>query len=388
MSEQGRHLVLIGGGHAHVFVLRAFGLNPLAGVSLTLIAKELDAPYSGMLPGFVAGHYSLEECQIDLRPLARFAGARLVHGSAAAIDRERREVAVAGHSPVPYDVLSIDVGITPDLSGIAGAETHALAVKPVSLFAPKWQHLLSAAHRIDGPRRIVAVGGGAAGVELILAAREALTRRSVTGQHGEAPFEFSLLTSGGVLPSHNRRAQILARTHLQRAGVTVVEGESVVEIGSDHVRLRSGRVLPCDAAIVSTRAKAPSWFAGTGLQRDAGGYLAVRPTLQTYTDPSICAAGDCAAVIEHPREKAGVFAVRQGPVLAENLRRILTQAAPPQPFVPQRKFLTLVSLGDKRAIASRGRIAVSGRWAWVWKDWIDRRFMTMFKSLVPPRQSD
>jgi selenide,water dikinase len=379
-SSRTKHLVLIGGGHAHVFVLRAFGLKPLPGVEITLIAKEPLAPYSGMLPGFVAGHYTLEECQIDLRRLARFAGVRLIVGAATGIDRINRRVHIGGQESVPYDVLSIDVGITPDMSDIAGAAEHALAVKPVSEFAPKWLDLLARAEAPEGPRHIVAVGGGAAGVELILAARFRLTASRSWAERAANPFSYTLIAGTGVLPSHNARAQRLAQVALQRGGVRVIEGDSAVAITPDRVRLRSGLELPSDAALVSTRAKAPAWLAGTGLARDAGGYLALRPTLQTISDDDVFAAGDCATVLEHPREKAGVFAVRQGPVLADHLRRYL-EMRQLDPFVPQLRFLTLVSLGEKSAIASRGGWAAAGHWAWLWKDYIDRRFMARFSRL-------
>jgi selenide,water dikinase len=382
MTTGQKRLVLLGGGHAHVFVLRALGLEPLPGVDVTLVAKELDAPYSGMLPGFVAGHYTLPECQIDLRRLAAFAGAELIAGAAVGIDRGAQTVMIEGHQPVPYDVLSIDIGITPDLSGIAGAEEHALIVKPVSLFAPKWLKLEARADDPDGPRRIVAVGGGAAGVELILAARHRLRERAVGAGRNPDEFTFTLVTDGVVLSSHNSRAQRLVRAALAQAAVNVLEHVRVIAIGPASLTLSDGRELACDAALVSTRAKAANWLKTTGLQLDDAGFLALDPALHVLNDPSVFAAGDCASVIAHPRPKAGVFAVRQGPVLAQNLRRVLLGGSP-QRFIPQRAFLTLISLGEKRAVAARGPWAAAGRWAWVWKDWIDRRFMAMFQTLGP-----
>ena len=376
-----KRLVLLGGGHAHVFVLRAFGVKPVPGVEITLIAKEMEAPYSGMLPGFVAGHYRLDECLIDLERLGAFAKARVLEAAATGIDRVNRQVFIKGRDPIPYDVLSIDVGITPDIEGIKGATRHALAVKPVSEFAPKWQDLEKRAARPEGPRHIVAVGGGAAGLELILAARHRF-QQIAAGKD----FTFSLVTGGRILPTHSIRARRIARVALQEANVRLIERTTVVEIAEDHVRLASGTTLPCDAAIVSTRAKAPPWLASTGLARDSGGYLAlrvffyVRATMEIYTDEDIFAAGDCATVIEHPRPKAGVFAVRQGPVLADHLRRQL-ELRLLDPFVPQRHFLTLLSLGQKSAIADRNGWAAAGRWAWTWKDWIDRRFMARFAGL-------
>lgn len=372
-----QHLVLTGGGHAHVFVLEAFARKPIPNLVITLVTKEPLAPYSGMLPGFVAGHYPLEACQIDLKRLCSAAGARLLVGTAAGIDRDKRCLLLADETTVPYDVLSLDVGITPSVDDIIGAQEFALLVKPVSEFAPKWQELVRKAGAPHGPRHIVVIGGGAAGVELVLAARYRLCASRSWEQRRLDPFTFTLVGGAGVLPGHPPHAQKLARAALAENGVDVVDLETAVEIGPRHVQLRSGRQIICDAAIASTKAKAPGWFAGTGLARDAQGYLALRPTLQTITDDDVFAAGDCATVIAHPRPKAGVFAVRQGPVLARQLRRHLATGLL-DPFVPQQDFLSLISLGEKSAIASRGSFAAAGHWAWLLKDQIDRRFMDRF----------
>lgn len=372
-----KKLVLVGGGHAHVFVLEAFARKPMSNVDITLVTKEPMAPYSGMLPGFVAGHYRLDECLIDLKRLCALGGVRLMEGAAVGIDREQRRLLLADGSHEPYDVLSLDVGITPDVDEIAGADTHALLVKPVSQFAPKWQALIEHASTQNGPRHIVVIGGGAAGVELILAARYCLTASQSWEQRRQDPFTYTLIAGTGVLPGHSPRAQQLARAALTENAINVVEHDNAVEITPHHVRLRSGREIASDATIVSTKARAPEWFAATGLARDAAGYLALHPTLQTLTDEDIFAAGDCATVIAHPRPKSGVFAVRQGPVLARHLRGHL-ETRLLDPFVPQTAYLSLISLGEKSAIASRGSFAAAGHWAWLWKDWIDRRFMNRF----------
>lgn len=372
-----KHLVLVGGGHAHVFVLEAFARAPMPGVTVTLVTKEPMAPYSGMLPGFVAGHYALAECLIDVARLCRKAGVRLIEGAAIGIDRDARRLHLADGTSLPYDVLSLDVGITPDVDEIAGAAEHALLVKPVSTFAPKWQAFVDRAQKAGGPRDIVVVGGGAAGVELVLAARNRLTAAQSWPDRQSDPFRYTLIAGAGILPSHPARAQRLARAALVENGISIIDDDTAVGITPTHIRLRSGRDIACETAIVSTKAKAPTWFASTGLARTAGGYLALRPTLQTLTDEDIFAAGDCATVIEHPRPKAGVFAVRQGPVLAHHVRRHL-QTGLLAPYIPQKDFLTLVSLGDKTAIASRGSLAAAGHWAWLLKDWIDRRFMARF----------
>jgi selenide,water dikinase len=374
---------LIGGGHAHVTVIRALGMRPEPGVVVTVIAKELEAPYSGMLPGYVAGHYTYEQCHIDLVRLAMWAGVRLVHGVVTGIDRARRQVTIEGRPPLGYDLLSIDVGITPLLDGIEGAAEHALSVKPVSTFAARWNALESAAAQPEGPRDIVVVGSGAAGFEIILAARHRLIERC-EGRSGRAPFRFTLIGTR-LLPSHNSMARRLARKELAAQGVELIEGDRAVRVDAGQVILASGRAVRADRVMISTHAGPAPWFRTSGLPLDAGGFLAVRPTLQLVDDDDVFAAGDCATVLDHPREKAGVFAVRQGPPLTENLlRRSSGEAA--RPFTPQSSFLTLLSTGGKGAIAARNGVAASGAWVWRWKDRIDRDFMAMFADL--PVMSD
>jgi selenide,water dikinase len=368
-------IVLVGGGHAHVAVLHAFAMQPEPGVVLTVVAKEVDAPYSGMLPGFVAGHYTHEECHIDVLRLARAAGARVVHGEVTGIDRAHRQVTIAGRAvPLGYDHLSLDTGITPLLDGIAGAAEHAIAVKPVSSFAPRWHALEARALTKDGPRRIAVVGTGAAGLELILAIAHRLREQARSRGLDPAGFAFVLVGSADLLPTHNPRARALARAALAEAGVELVGGDAAVAVDPTGLMLASGRRIAAEAVLVTTKAAPPAWFRATGLPLDPAGFIAVRPTLQVLDDDRIFAVGDCASVLEHPREKAGVFAVRQGAPLTENLRRCV-RGERARPFTPQRRFLTILSLGDRRAIAARGAFAVSGRWVWRWKDRIDRAFM-------------
>jgi selenide, water dikinase len=363
-------LVLVGGGHSHVSVLRSFGMKPEPGVRLTLIAKELEAPYSGMLPGLIAGHYSHADCHIDLVRLARFAKARLIHGSATGIDRGERRVLLDGRPPLAFDILSIDAGITPDLAAIKGAAEHGIAVKPISSLMPKLRKVEALLASAGEKRHIVIVGAGAAGFELAHA-----FRYRCGGQ-----IRIALIGSGGLLPNVNSRARELARKSLERSAIALIEDDAAIGITSDHVMLASGRGIAADAALVTTGAASASWLRQAGLELDTDGFVAVRPTLQVLDDDDIFAAGDCAGVAGHRREKSGVFAVRHGPPLAENLRaRSRGRAA--KPFIPQRQYLMLLSTGAKHAIAARGPFALSGDWVWQWKDWIDRRFMGKFDEL-------
>lgn len=369
-----KKLVLIGGGHANVFVLEAFARNPCPGLRLALVTPSRYAIYSGMIPGFVAGHYKLEQCQIDLANLADRAGAELITGSATGIDRAARLVEIGGQRGEPYDLLSIDVGIAPDVSPIGGAAEHALIVKPVADFADKWRTIERLIPASGGPRSFTAIGGGAAGFELILAMRH---RCDSLVPAAKNTFAFTLVAGGELLAGHTSRTRSLARRALERYSITLIENDPVKALRAGRVELASGRTIQSSISLVSTKAAPPKWFDRLALPKDAAGYLALRPALQLLDDDDIFAAGDCASVLDHPREKAGVFAVRQGPVLAANLRRRAVGEAVAD-FTPQRRYLSLLALGDKRAIASRGALAFEADYLWTLKDRIDKQFVERF----------
>lgn len=370
----GHRLVLVGGGHTHVQVMRALAERPEPGLRVTLISDRLLTPYSGMLPGHVAGFYSFADMHIDLGRLARVTNTALVDQPALGIDRAGKTVRLADGSAVSYDTLSLNIGITPDLSGIAGAERHGIAVKPISSFLSRLDTLLAAAATAEGPRSMVIVGGGAAGVELALALRARLAGMEAA----DRPFWISLAASSGVVSTLNERQQALVRAALARHRITVLDRFRAVEISAEGLRAADGRFIKADAVLVSTAARVSSWLSGTGLPVSADGSVLTTPTLSAIDDEAIFAVGDCGVVSDDPRAKAGVFAVRQGPALTENIRRRL-RGEPLRPHWPNRAFLTIIATGDGRAIAGRGdRLAVEGRWVWHWKDWIDRRFMRMF----------
>lgn len=364
-----KDIVLVGGGHAHVQVLRSFGMKPLPGVRLTLVARELETPYSGMLPGLIAGHYRFEECHIDLAPLARFAAARLIHAEASGLDLDAGAVTFAERPPLAFDLLSIDTGITPALDDIAGAREHAIAVKPIGRFLERWQKLEASAGDRGAAFRLAVVGAGAGGVELLLAAR-----------HRLGPVRCTLIGRDGLLPTHPRAVRSAFARILEERGVELVTGAPVVAVEPGHVRCGDGRTVAADAVLLVTEAAAPSWLRRTGLPLDKRGFLAVDAALRSPGDPRVFAAGDVASVLPHPRPKAGVFAVRQGPPLTRNLRRA-AEGREPLPFRPQRRFLSLISTGDRYAVASRGGLKLEGAWLWRVKDGIDRRFMRRFQEL-------
>jgi selenide,water dikinase len=371
-----KDLVLVGGGHTHVHVLKSFGRKPMPGVRLTLIGRDVETPYSGMIPGFVAGHYTFDECHIDLAWLCASTGARLVRGEATGIDRASRQVRLKDGPAVSYDLLSIDVGSAPNLETIPGARQWATPVKPIAEFGRHWMAFLEHMRTWLGPLNVTVIGGGAGGVELALAIDHRL-RQAAKG----AQVQVTLATKDEILAGQAAAARRRMRAIFQRRGLRLLEKAATVRIERGAVQLESGKWLQADAVFVVTEASAAQWFATTGLPLDGRGFLAVADTLRSTGDERIFAVGDCATVLKHPRPKAGVFAVRQGPPLAENLRRVVLGQAP-EPFVPQARYLSIIGTGDGRAVATRGSWAIEGAWVWRWKDHVDRKWMRLYQRRV------
>lgn len=382
-----KDLVLIGGGHSHVEVIKRFAMRPIPGMRLSVISREIHTLYSGMLPGLIAGHYDFDDVHIDLGPLARLAGGRLYHDEVNGVDLVKQSISCVGRPPVAFDILSIDIGSAPD-TGISGAKDFAIPVKPVSNFSAHWQQakirICDAAH----PQRIAVVGGGAGGVELLLSIRHHL--RDAYTRAGWDPDELSfhlVCASADILPTHNDRVQQRFVELFDRLNVAVERNAKVVEVTAGMIECADGRTLNIDEIFWVTTASAPAWLGESGLSVNEDGFVKVHDTLQSVSHPNVFASGDIAAVTDHPRPKSGVFAVRQGPPLTENLRRSLLGKTL-LGFKPQREFLSLISTGEKYAIGSRGRWAVEGRWVWQWKNWIDRRFMHKYRDLPEMAKDD
>ena len=394
-----KDLVLIGGGHSHAIVLKMFGIKPLPGVRLTLISDVLYAPYSGMLPGHVAGFYNYDECHIDLRSLAEFAQCQIFVDRAIAIDFSKNLVICQTRPPVNFDLLSIDIGSTPATLSVPGAAEYAIAAKPVPEFLASWNQLIS--RRQNHPEkllRIAIVGGGAGGVELAL------------NMHSRLQSEIHLFHSGAeLMPAHNKRVRHRLKKILINRGVKLhlMEKVSAIEkpetidiednqecpisnsqfpIPNSQICCESGLKLKCEIIFWVTQASAANWIEESGLTTDSNGFMQVNDCLQSVSHPNVFGAGDIAAMVNYPRPKAGVFAVRQGKPLFENLQQFLL-AKPLKPFAPQSQYLALIGTGNKRAIASRGNFMWESPLLWYWKDWIDRKFMQKFTNLPKTRNT-
>ncbi|MBB5720598.1 selenide,water dikinase [Loktanella ponticola] len=372
---QTRDLVLVGGGHTHALVLRSWAMKPLPGVRLTVINPGPTAPYSGMLPGFVAGHYTRAELDIDLVQLARFAGARVILGAVNHIDVASKLIRVPERAPIAYDVTAIDVGITSTMPQLQGFTDHAIPAKPLGHFATKWD-----AFRADTKDpHIAIIGGGVAGAELAMAMSHALRR------DGSANAVVQLVDRGKVLKDLRDVAKQKMLVALADQGVTLIEDADVTEITADGILLSDGETIKSDFTTGAAGAKPHDWVAGLNLDIHEG-FISVNSALQSSNE-DVFAVGDCAHLSFDPRPKAGVYAVREAPVLFDNLRARLS-GGELRAYKPQNDYLKLISLGDKSALAERFGTALQGPLLWKLKNHIDRKFMNQFVGLTPMAQPE
>ncbi|MEH2174295.1 FAD-dependent oxidoreductase [Nostoc sp.] len=385
-----KNLVLIGGGHSHAIVIKMFGIKPLTGVRLILITTASETAYSGMLPGHIAGFYSHNECHIDLQPLANFAQVQLYIDTVVALDLKNNKVLCNNGLVVDFDVLSIDIGSTPAILSVSGAAEYAIAAKPVSQLLEHWYELIEGVSKNpQEPIRIAIVGGGAGGVELALSMQSRLHRILHETQQPIQNLEIHLFQRGQELMlNYHQSVRHLLQQILTDRGIKLHLGETVCKIAPKthneakkvfEIKCESGLAVECNKIFWVTQASAPEWLKNAGLGTDEQGFILVEDTLQSQTHPQVFASGDIATMVNHPRPKAGVFAVRQGKPLFENLQRILL-GKPLKPYKPQKQYLSLIGTGDKRAIATKGIFTLPPhKLLWHYKDCIDRRFMERFR---------
>jgi len=368
-----REVLLAGGGHCHVIFLRMLAMQPIPGIKVTLISPEVETPYSGMLPGLIAGHYSRDQVYIDLVPLCRFAGADFVIGKVESVDPAAKTLTVNGRPPLRYDVLSLDVGSPPARGGLEAA--GVIPVKPISSFLARWQAFLDR-FEAGGIHDIGFVGAGAGGVELCLSVHFYLEQR-----YPDTAFRCHMLTEGNtVLRDLPASARITFEKLLKQKQIIVHRNFRAEATGPGQLAAADGRSLRFDEVFCVTQAIAQAWPGKAGMDVDEAGFIQVRDTLQSVSHPEIFAVGDCAMMVNHPRPKAGVYAVRAGSPLFENVRHLLL-GEKLKPFKPQSRFLVLITTGPRHAVASRNGFSLSGNCVWRWKDWIDKRFMKRFSDL-------
>ncbi len=369
-----KRLLLAGGGHSHVFVLDALAREPAADVEITLVSPFDRQVYSGMLPGWIAGHYEIEQCVIPLAPLAQRANARFVQAQVTRLDLAARIAYTDASEALPFDLMSIATGPVMNLDAIAGLRQHAIALRPIESLIQAWPRLYAQlaarAQAGEDAATLTVLGGGAGGAELALAlahrmrsARVPARVQLVTGKPGLLP-----ALAAGV----RRRIARLAPAR----GVRLIEDDAA-QVTRHTVLLAGGGEIASDVTIAAIGAAAAEWPREAGLAVDERGFIAVDERLRSISHPCVFAAGDCASMVGHPRPKSGVYAVRAGPPLARNLLRQLA-GQPPRRYRPQRVALYLLSTGPQHAVASWDGLSAEGRWVWRWKDRIDRRFVARY----------
>lgn len=367
-----KRLVLLGAGHAHLHVLKAVGdaLDPA--ISVTLVSPVDRVLYSGMVPGWVAGHYRLDECAIELPPLTRHARALVVRSAATLVNPAMREVICANGEIVPYDVLSIDVGSVPLAGGARGIPAHAVVVRPLERFVAGWEQVHARAVG-EGLDAISIVGGGAAGIELAFAMDSRLR-----GELGaRAPHVRVLTDTPAFLPGLPAAARGRLLQRARRRNIGLHAASPVAEVGPGYLRLRDGIEFATDATFWVAGPAPHDFLRASGLATDARGFLAVDAHLRSTSHPEVFGAGDCATRVGDPHAKAGVFAVRAGPALAANLAATLRGGATAAHRSPAR-HLALISCGDRHAVGVYGPLTFAGGWVWRWKDRIDRAFVARY----------
>jgi len=370
--RQSQTLSFIGGGHSHAIVLRQWQMHSLANVRLTLLSDTEKAPYSGMLPAHVAGLYSYEQTHIDLPHLAQLAQATFYKDQAIGLDLNQKQILCLNRPPLSFDLVSIDIGSTPATLTVPGATEYAIPAKPVPVFLKHWSQFLDkVASTPNQPRNLALVGGGAGGVELALNMEQKL--QQISDNVSIHLFQ----RDKELLPQHGRWVRQQLHHLLRQRGVKLHLGEAVSQVFPDKIVCESGFTLETDIVFWVTQATAPDWIQESGLATDERGFILVNENLQSVSHPFVFAAGDIATIKNHSRPKAGVFAVRQGKPLFQNLqRRVLGK--PLVRYQPQRYYLSLIGTGDKSAIASWGNFGFQSPLLWRWKDRIDRKFMAQF----------
>jgi selenide,water dikinase len=367
-------LLLVGAGHAHLEILRRLAIDP-PGVALTVVSGAPRHHYSGMVPGYLQGTYSEEEISVDVPSLAARSGGHFVVGQAVGLDPQARRVALASGDELPYDLVSFAVGSQPAGVDDQAVAAHAQLIKPLGRVAELRARLLELAGRTEEGQRasVAVVGGGAAGVEIALAAARVLDDARLDRQ-------LTILEAGpAILAGYTDRFRARASQVLAARGIAVRTGSRAIAVRPHEVEAADGSILPSDLTIWLSGAVAQPLFRSSGLPLDDRGFLLLDDALRSLGDPRVFAAGDCGTLARYPEtSKAGVYAVREAPVLWQSLLAALNNGPAPR-YRPQRGFLSLLNSADGRALLSYQGMVSHSRWAWRLKDWIDRRFMARYR---------
>ena len=367
-------LVLIGGGHAQISVLKKFGMRPIPGLKITLINKNLTSSYSGMLPGYIAGTYNEEETQINLLNLCKFANARLIVDEVTGLDTYIKEIYLKNRAPVYYDTLSINTGGEPDIKKIKGAEKYSIPIKPISNLIETFHKIKKQLKEINNVS-ITIIGGGAGGVEIALSLKKFLDFENKKEKNITLISKANNLIGNNSILLHQNVMSLLNKNN-----INVILGDEVVEFKRNTLNTRSGKKITSQFNFLVTSISSPEWLSKTRLKITAKGFIEVNKYLQT-SNKNIFSAGDACSIRNYNLPRAGVYAVRQGPILYKNLRsRILKSRF--VSYKPQKNFLSLIGDGQSEAIASWGPISFRSSWAWKLKRYIDEKFIRTYNDLT------
>lgn len=380
-----KQLVLIGGGHSHAIALKEWSKNSLDGVTITLISDVENTPYSGMLPGYVAGFYDYAETHINLPHLAQIAGANIIIDKAINLDLVNNRVICQHQQAVSFDYLSLDIGSTPKNATVPGASQYAIPAKPVPLFLDAWHKLLETArNNALVPIYITIIGGGVGGVELAFNMNYHL--KKIRGKNCSENTQISLIhREANLLSGHNQKVSKVATELLKEKGIKLYLNTEVIEVKPQQIicedknstSIKNQTILETNYIFWVTQADSPQWLKNSALAQDNRGFILVNNYLQSLSHPQIFATGDIATIKNYTRPKAGVFAVRQGKPLYKNWLNSLQQK-PLESYFPQEKYLALIGTGEHQAIASWDNFCWRSPLLWLLKDYIDRKFMKQF----------
>lgn len=367
-----RQLVLLGAGHAHLQVLSQLATQPMVGARITLVAPHPRQLYAAMVPGFLAGHYTQDECTIALEPLVRRGGIRWLTRSVRALDAVAQTVQFDDGSSMHYDWLSINTGPVINRNSLEkalpGAREHGLFIRPLDTFAALWPKVAQMGSQMA--LRIAVIGAGASGLELAMAVRHRLPNAAIT------------LLCGPALPGSGYSAAVQTRlvAALKARRITIIR-DTAVGLNGTAVRLESGATLACDVPLIATDPQAPPWLKRSGLALDAQGFVAVDAFQRSPSHANVFAAGDVSTRQDRELARSGVYAVRAGPALSHNLRAVVA-GQPARAHQPPKSSLNLISCGDRYAIGTWGNLGFEGRWVWELKNRIDRKFLADYQPPV------
>ncbi|MGM7683341.1 NAD(P)/FAD-dependent oxidoreductase [Cytobacillus sp. Hm23] len=361
-----KRIVLVGGGHSHLHCVNNLKTTKQLDIEWILVSSSKFQYYSGMFSGFVEGLYEESDIRIDLLQLSKSVGIQFIEETISSIDPINNTLYSSSGKTISFDYVSFDIGslnIDPNITNLGN---NSIAVKPNHLFPKHINDLRYSKHP-------VIVGGGASGIEI------ALSLLAWKKKYTPNDSEVTLVHSSPLLHSAGGRSTKIITELAFNSGLNVVSNETVSTVTKENLITQKGNRLSYSHLIYLGGPQASPLFRNSSLPTDSHGFMLVKRTLQNTLYPHIFGAGDCICIDSNLNiPKNGVTAVRQGPLLWKNLIRIV-QKKDLLEYQPQKNYLALISIGNHHALLTYGTFAISGKWTWYVKNWIDRRFMNQFQ---------